>query len=105
MDHTMTYQVTENESKDWKEERKRIHFVQGRLARGGHELSKVSPGPAMPDPSMPYEQATPETALWPFQGWPARRAGGLRPSSRALEQEEEYFQVLYFHFSKVIAKT
>jgi hypothetical protein len=30
-----------------------------------------------PSPPCP----TPETALPPFQGWPARRAGGLQPSS------------------------
>jgi hypothetical protein len=27
---------------------------------------------------MPYGQATLETALWLFQGWPTHRAGGLR---------------------------
>jgi hypothetical protein len=39
------------------------------MARGDHGLPKVSPGPAMPYPSMPYRQATPETALQPFMGW------------------------------------
>jgi hypothetical protein len=34
----------------------------------------------MPYPSTPCRLATPETALRPFQGWPARRVGGLRPS-------------------------
>jgi hypothetical protein len=29
-------------------------LVHGRMARGGHELPKVSPGPTMPYPSMPY---------------------------------------------------
>jgi hypothetical protein len=56
----------------------------GRMVRGGHGLSKVSPGPAIPNPSTPCGQATPETALRPFRGWPARRAGGLRPSSTPL---------------------
>jgi hypothetical protein len=52
----------------------------GRMARGGHELPKVSTGLAIPYPSTFCEQATPEMALWTFQGWPACRAGGLRPS-------------------------
>jgi hypothetical protein len=51
-----------------------------RMARGGHELPKVSPEPAMPYSSIPYGRATPETALRPFQGWAARRTGGLRTS-------------------------
>jgi hypothetical protein len=50
------------------------------MARGGHGLPKVSPGPAMPYPSTPCGWTTPETALRLFQEWPARRAGGLRPS-------------------------
>jgi hypothetical protein len=57
----------------------------GRMARGGHELPKVSQGLVMPDPSMPCGRATAETALWPFQGWPARRVGGLRPSTILLD--------------------
>jgi hypothetical protein len=44
----------------------------GRMARGGHGLPKVSPGPAQPDPYMPC-------------GWPAYRAGGLRLSSTPLD--------------------
>jgi hypothetical protein len=28
----------------------------GRMARGGHGIPKVSPGPAMPDPSTPCGQ-------------------------------------------------
>jgi hypothetical protein len=51
------------------------------MARGGYGIPKVSPKPAMYNPSTPYERATPETALRPFQRWPHRRAGGLRPSS------------------------
>jgi hypothetical protein len=46
---------------------------------------KVSPGPAMPYPSTPYRRTTPETALQPFQGWPAYTAGSLRPSSTSLD--------------------
>jgi hypothetical protein len=43
------------------------------MARGGHGLSKVSPGPAKPNPSMP------------FQGWPLCSAGDQRPSSTLLD--------------------
>jgi hypothetical protein len=56
-----------------------------RMARGGHALPKVSPRPAMPNPSTPCGWATPETTFQPFQGWPASRAGNLRPSSTLLD--------------------
>jgi hypothetical protein len=56
-----------------------------RIARGGHEVPKVSLGPALPKPSSPCGQATPETALWPYQGWLVRRASVLRPSSTPLD--------------------
>jgi hypothetical protein len=59
--------------------------LHGSMAKSGHERPKVSLGPAMPIPSMPCERATPETALQPFQGWPAHRAGGLQPSSAPLD--------------------
>jgi hypothetical protein len=39
----------------------------------------------MPDPSTPCGRATHETALWPFQGWLAHRAGGLRQSSTSMD--------------------
>jgi hypothetical protein len=55
------------------------------MARGSHELSKVSPWPAMLDPSTPFGRATPKMALQPFQGWPSRRTDGLRPSSTLLD--------------------
>jgi hypothetical protein len=42
---------------------------------GGHGLPKVSPGPAMPDPSTPFGWAIPETTLQPFLECPAHRAG------------------------------
>jgi hypothetical protein len=48
------------------------------MARGGEGLTKVSPGPAMPNSSMPCRWATPEMALQAFQGWPACSADGLR---------------------------
>jgi hypothetical protein len=46
-------------------------YHHGRMARGGHRLPKISPGPAMPNPPTPCGQAIPKT----FQGWPARRGG------------------------------
>jgi hypothetical protein len=51
------------------------------MAGGGHGLPKVSPGPAMLHTSRQSRQTTPEMAIRPFQGWPACRKGGLRPSS------------------------
>jgi hypothetical protein len=60
----------------------RLH---GRMARGGHGLPKVSPGPAMPYPSTPCRRTTYETALRLFQGWPAHRAGSLWPFSAPLD--------------------
>jgi hypothetical protein len=50
----------------------------GRMARGGHGLPKVSL------PLYALQVAIPETALLPFQGWPAHRAGSLRPSCTPL---------------------
>jgi hypothetical protein len=49
---------------------------QAHMVRGIHGLPKVSPGPAMSDPSTPCRRATPERAL---QGWSARKAVGLQP--------------------------
>jgi hypothetical protein len=60
-------------------------LTQARMARGFYRLPKVSPGPAMANPSMSCGWATPETALQPFWGWPTRRAGSLRPSSTPLD--------------------
>jgi hypothetical protein len=57
----------------------------GRMARGGHGLPNVSPGPAMPDSFMLCGQTTPETALQLFQGWPARRADSLQSLSTLLD--------------------
>jgi hypothetical protein len=42
-------------------------------------------GPAMPNPYTPCGQATPQTALRLFGGWPTRKAVGLRPSSSPLD--------------------
>ena len=67
------------------------------MARGGHGLPKVSPGPAMPDPSTPCGRATPETALRPFQGRVAHRAGGLRPSFTLLETPRRMPMCLMFY--------
>jgi hypothetical protein len=51
------------------------------MGRGGHGLSKVSPRPAMSNPSTPCGRATTKTALWLFRGWRALRMGGLRAST------------------------
>jgi hypothetical protein len=53
------------------------------MARGGHGLPKVSPWSAMPYPSTPYRQATPETAV----GVPPEGVNSciLRPSSTTLD--------------------
>jgi hypothetical protein len=39
----------------------------------------------MPNPSTSCGRTTPETALQPFQGWLACKAGGLRPSAILLD--------------------
>jgi hypothetical protein len=67
------------------------------MARGGHGLPKVSCGPAMPKPYTPCGRATPQTALWPFGGWPTRRAGGLRPSSSPLDTPSHTGPVSHHH--------
>jgi hypothetical protein len=54
------------------------------MARGGHGLPKVSPGPTMPYHSMLCRRTTRVTALQPFQGWPAHRVV-LRLSSTPLD--------------------
>jgi hypothetical protein len=64
------------------------HFLgcpHGRMARGGNGLPELSPGPATPNSSTSCGRATPETTLWPFQGWPACRAGGLQLSPTPLD--------------------
>ena len=67
-----------------------------RMARGGHVLPKVSPGPALPDPSTPCGRATPKTALQLFLRWPARRAGGLPPSSILLNTQRHMAKLFQF---------
>jgi hypothetical protein len=42
-------------------------------------------GPPMPHSSTPCRWATPETTLWPFQGWPAHIVVGQQPSSTHLD--------------------
>jgi hypothetical protein len=52
------------------------------------DILKFLPGRpchAMPYLSMLCRQAIPETALRSFPGWPARKAGGLQPSSTPLD--------------------
>jgi hypothetical protein len=55
------------------------------MARGGHGLPYVTPGPTLPYPSMPCGRTTPETALQPFQRWPAHWMGDLWLSSSPLD--------------------
>jgi hypothetical protein len=50
-----------------------------------HRLPKVSPGPAMPAPSILCGWVLPETALWLVLKWPAYRVSGLQPSSTPLD--------------------
>jgi hypothetical protein len=51
------------------------------MVRGIHGLPKVSPGPAMTNPSTPFRRVTPKMALRPFLEGPTRKAGGLQPFS------------------------
>jgi hypothetical protein len=55
------------------------------MARACHGLPKVLLGSAMRHASTPWGRATPKVALQLFQGWPACRAGNLRPSSTTLD--------------------
>jgi hypothetical protein len=59
--------------------------IHGRIARGGHGLSKVSLGPTMPYLSTPCRRATPDTAILLSQRRPTHRVGSPRPSSTHLE--------------------
>jgi hypothetical protein len=59
--------------------------VQRRTRWGGHELPKVSPGARHARPFTPCGRTNRETALRPFQGWPACRMGSLRLSSTLLD--------------------
>jgi hypothetical protein len=61
----------------WRGEGRRwvLWWGQRCMSWGGHGCHKVSLGPTMPYPSMACGRAIPETALWPFQRWPARKAG------------------------------
>jgi hypothetical protein len=57
------------------------------MARGGHGLPKVSPGPAMPDPFTPCGRATPGGPL-PFStraDTPRRTPTDLRAAERAVD--------------------
>jgi hypothetical protein len=61
----------------------RILGVWERVANG---LPKVSPGPAMLDPSTPCVQTTPKTALRPYTvSYSLTAAGGLWLSSTPLD--------------------
>jgi hypothetical protein len=73
------------EQKSNKARKRRFGEFHGRMARDGHGLPQVSPGPAMPCLSTTRRWATPETASWAFQGWVTHRAASLRPSSTPLD--------------------
>jgi hypothetical protein len=83
------------------------------MTRGGHELPKVSPGPAKPDPFTSCRQDTPKTALRPFLGWPACRAGSLQSSSTLLDTPRRTpmglissWKILFlFQFSIILQET
>jgi hypothetical protein len=57
-----------------------ITSIDGRMARGGHGLPKVSPGSAMPYPSTPAGRATPKTALGPMAVSGVASPQGGRPA-------------------------
>jgi hypothetical protein len=56
-----------------------IVMLQACMARGIYGLPKVSPGPAMPNPSTPFGRATHETASRPFWGGRPAACGRLLP--------------------------
>jgi hypothetical protein len=69
----------------------KVEVGHGRMSRGGHGLRKVSPGLAMPYPSTPCGQATPETRK-PFLRWPAavyHFSGHPTPYAYGVEGEEK----------------
>jgi hypothetical protein len=57
----------------------------GRMARGGHELPKVSPGPAIPYPSTHCSRVILETPYGCFMGGPPLRAGNLLSTFTTLD--------------------
>jgi hypothetical protein len=65
------------------------------MARGGHGLPKVTPGPSMPYPFTPCGWATPKTALQLFLGWPTHRVGCLQPSSTLLDIPRRTLKTLH----------
>jgi hypothetical protein len=73
------------------------------MARGGHELPKVSTGFAKTYPSTPYRQATPEMALiiWPSSTpWtPHAKRLWIGEGQRG-EYEEEIFHSLAWTYGK-----
>jgi hypothetical protein len=60
------------------------------MARGGHGLPKVSPGPAISYPPTPCERATPETAL--HEG-----GGSLLASSTPLDTPRRTPKVIHLY--------
>jgi hypothetical protein len=64
------------------------------MARGGHGLTKVSLGRAMPNSFTPCGRATSETALQPFQGLPPRgwaACGRLLPLGHPTPMDRETY--------------
>jgi hypothetical protein len=59
--------------------------LQGCAAMGGHGLPEVPPWISGTGPDMPCRRATSRATLRPCRGWPAWRAGGLRPSSASVD--------------------
>jgi hypothetical protein len=59
------------------------------MAKDGHGPPKVSPGLALPHPSMPCGWAIPEMALWNMAilAGPTCRAGSLLPFSTLLDTQ------------------
>jgi hypothetical protein len=77
-----------------------IDVAHRRKGRGGHGLPKVSPGSAMPDPSMPCGRATRKIALQLF--W-----GVLRPASTLLDtprRTPKRIDVAPFRFALVVLR-
>jgi hypothetical protein len=64
---------------------KRRNKSNGRMARGGHGVSKISLGPAMLYPFMPCGRPPLKWTYGHFRSGCPCRAGGLRPSSTLLD--------------------
>jgi hypothetical protein len=63
-----------------------FYCMQAHMANYG--LPKVSPRPAIPNPSTPCGRAIPKTVSQLFLWWPDSKVGGLRPSPNPLDRDE-----------------